>query len=420
MAATRRGFLDRMLKAGAAMALGSPLIATRARKESSMTAHGDAGKWAVHRVGKIPAGYQVAVADVDGDGKPDILALSSEKSVIKWFENGSWESHPITLGTPKNISLAPLEWNGYKGHGVALATDFYLNDSTRGGTLWWAEPAKSRESEWNLSPIATIPTSHRLRWGDLDGDGRPELIDVPLLGSGAKAPDYNVGAPITYFRVPDAIWYGGGNSSGSKVVWERHLIDDSSTVVHGVRVLDWDADGREEILVASFEGVQGQKLKWEREHLCAGDQTSGEKRGSSEIDVGVLAGRRFLATIEPWHGDKVVVYFESKRGELWTRHVIDASFNDGHALACADFDGDGNSELSRTRNDLVPLPRTGRVRQEMGTPGFGHGYGGSGSRIGGHQWRWPLGHCCHRGLHRKCDMVRKPGITASNTGPYGV
>jgi len=40
-----------------------------------------------------------------------------------------------------------------------------------------------------------------------------------------------------------------------------------------------------------------------------------------------------------------VVYFEAKPGELWTRQVIDPGFHDGHALACADLDGDGNDEI---------------------------------------------------------------------------
>ena len=117
-------------------------------------------------------------------------------------------------------------------------------------------------------------------------------------------------------------------------------------------MLDWDGDGRDEILTASFEGVHlfhsagyGAELTWTRTHLGEGDQQSSPKRGASEIGVGKVAGKRFLATIEPWHGDQVVVYSEAGPGELWTRHVIDPSFHEGHALACADLDGDGNDEI---------------------------------------------------------------------------
>jgi hypothetical protein len=79
--------------------------------------------------------------------------------------------------------------------------------------------------------------------------------------------------------------------------------------------------------------------------LAAGDQKSTPRRGASEVGVGTVGGKRFLATIEPWHGDQVVVYSEAEPGELWTRHVIDPDFHEGHALACADLNGDGNDEI---------------------------------------------------------------------------
>jgi hypothetical protein len=134
--------------------------------------------------------------------------------------------------------------------------------------------------------------------------------------------------------------------------WIPHLIDDSLTVVHGVQIIDWDNDGRDEILTASFEGVHlfhstgtGRDLRWTKTRLAAGDQVSSPRRGSSEVGVGRLEGRPFLATIEPWHGEHVVVYTRGRPGELWNRHPIDDSFRDGHALVCADFDGDGNDEI---------------------------------------------------------------------------
>jgi hypothetical protein len=61
------------------------------------------------------------------------------------------------------------------------------------------------------------------------------------------------------------------------------------------------------------------------------------------LAVGQLSGRRFLCSIEPWHGNKVVVYVESKEG--WARQVIDDSLQDGHALVTADLDHDGRDEI---------------------------------------------------------------------------
>ena len=49
-------------------------------------------KWQTHEVAKIPEGYQVAVADVNGDGRLDILGLSSAKNIVEWYENPTWKA----------------------------------------------------------------------------------------------------------------------------------------------------------------------------------------------------------------------------------------------------------------------------------------------------------------------------------------
>lgn len=348
---SRRGFLGKVLGLGLCPAAAGGAVAGNQKKIPPKGPK--MVRWQGHPVAKIPNGYQVAVADVDGDGKLDILGLSSVESIVEWYQNPDWHAQAITTETAGNISLAPLFRPGYPARGVALASAFSLDDSEHGGYLWWAEPPGSPDSEWPLRLLGQIPTSHRLRWANLDGSGRLMLVDVPLLGAGAKAPDYAVGAPITCFEMPE-IQLRGHLSAGHPEAsnWTPHLIDDSLNVVHGVHIMDWDGDGRDEILTASFQGVhlfhpegQGSDLRWTKTQLASGDQTSRPRRGSSEIDVGKVGRRRFLATIEPWHGEQVVVYWQDKPGALWSRHVIDDTFHDGHALVCADLNGDGNDEI---------------------------------------------------------------------------
>jgi hypothetical protein len=299
---------------------------------------------------------------VNADGRPDILALSSAESIVEWYENPSWKSRAITTRTKNNISLAPLFREGYPERGLALASDFALEESDQGGSIWWCQPGVP-ESEWSLRLIGQIPTSHRLRWADLTGDGRLALVDAPIVGLGARPPDYKVGARLTWFEMPEILLRGHAVGAKEPAEWTAHLIDDTLTVVHGIQVLDWDADGRDEILTASFEGVhlfhasgQGTDLRWKKTQLAAGYEPAtgaakgdvGLHRGSSEIGVGKVGGHRFIATIEPWHGDKLAVYFEDEdapTGKLWKRHVIDSTYRDGHALACGDLDGDGSDEI---------------------------------------------------------------------------
>jgi len=95
-----------------------------------------------------------------------------------------------------------------------------------------------------------------------------------------------------------------------------------------------------ELWVASSEGVyalsRASDGKWSKRLVAEG------KPG--EIKLGRNGGKRYLATVEPWHGNSVVLY-EETASSPWKRSVIETSLNQAHALGWADFDGDGNDEL---------------------------------------------------------------------------
>jgi hypothetical protein len=73
-----------------------------------------------------------------------------------------------------------------------------------------------------------------------------------------------------------------------------------------------------------------------------------------EITMGRVGGRRMLATVQPWHGQSIVVYAE--QAGLWARTVIESEIGGGHALGWADFDGDGSDELAAGWRDAKPRP----------------------------------------------------------------
>ncbi|TAM78676.1 MAG: VCBS repeat-containing protein [Acidobacteria bacterium] len=340
---SRRTFFKTATLVGSAFASFSIGRAAKTGKSRS--------RWRAHAVARLPGGYQVAAAEVDNSSRPDIFALSSEQNIVDWYQNPSWHARSVTTAAARNISLAPLFRPGYPTRGMALASGFNLDHAEEGGDIWWARPGASLDAEWSLTLIGRIPGSHRLHWADLDGDRRQELVVVPIVGAGSRPPDYSVPAQITWFEMPEALLTGhAAPASQQSSQWIPHLVDDSLTIVHGVHVIDWNGDGRDEVLTASTQGVslfestgQGVDLKWKRTLLTPGDQDE-RYHGASEIGVGKVHGQRFLATIEPWHGDKVVVY-PGGNDEFSKRVVIDSSFNNGHALVCADLDGDGNDEI---------------------------------------------------------------------------
>ncbi len=187
-----------------------------------------------------------------------------------------------------------------------------------------ASPGASRKS------IACLPRTG-LRLAKIDG-GAPVVVNAALTGPEAEPPDYRGHTPLVYYRPGE---------------WKRHEISsENQGVVHCIYILDWDGDGRDDILTASFEGIhlfQLGKDGWSRTQLAAGDPAPWPKSGSSDIAVGRLGKERFIAAIEPWHGNQVSIY--RRKGGAWRREVIDTSLVDGHTIATADLNRDGRDEV---------------------------------------------------------------------------
>ena len=298
-----------------------------------------------HLVARLPRGYKVAALDIDRDGRLDIVGLATNPSRLAWYRNPDWDSHVLTSRAKAYIDLAPCDIDGDGRIDLAVAHEFGMSRTDSGGLVSWLKCPQDPTREWPMYAVGSEPTSHRIKWADTDGDGRKELIDAPIMGRHSKGPLWDVGVRFGVFLPP---------GSPASEPWNATVIDDRLTVLHGIAVVDWNRDGRDDLLTASFEGVnlyqssgQGGTIAWEKRRLGRGEQGDPSRRGSSEIAPGRLGrAARFLAAIEPWHGDKVVVYRPGPEPtELWQRTVIDTTFNEGHALTCADLDGDGDDEI---------------------------------------------------------------------------
>jgi hypothetical protein len=294
----------------------------------------------------FPGAYQVEVADVDGDKKLDIIAVGG--STCAWYQNPTWKKRVVTgpKQTPGIISSATIDILGDGRADFAIAYEFSMNEPAKGKLLLATQDArKSLDDPWNTTPIADIGSIHRLRWGDVNGDKKPDLVVAPIFGASAKPPRYDQqGATLSvYFP----------KQEGNSLTMMRQLPHATFPVLHAIDVTDRDGDGLSEIYTASnlgvIELVTSPLGGWSiRPPLTPGHQGESPNRGASEVHIGRLKDdRRFLTTLEPWHGTEVAVYVDVKGKAPLSgdRVVIDSTLAEGHALWVADVDGDGDDEI---------------------------------------------------------------------------
>jgi FG-GAP-like repeat len=291
----------------------------------------------------LGVGYAVLLVDVNGDGRKDIVVVDTTRVI--WFENPSWKKRTIIQGgtKPDNVCIAAHDIDGDGQVDFAVGAEWKPFNPT--GTLQWLKRGKTLDEPWSIHPIDTEPSIHRIRFMDLDGSGKPLLVSAPLMGRGATAKNnWMDGAPVrvTAYRIP---------KDPTRDRWEPTVLDESMHVCHNFCAAPaLTSRAGTDLLVASYEGVNLLSLdgKWSRRLIGTGNQdTPNGKRGASEIKQGRLKnGRPVIATIEPWHGDQVVVYTPPlEGGKLWQRHVIDDQLRWGHAVWFADLDNDGVDEL---------------------------------------------------------------------------
>jgi hypothetical protein len=293
---------------------------------------------------ELGVGYAVALDDVNGDGKPDIVVVDTDR--VLWYENPSWQRRVLTEGTTvrDNVCLAAHDIDGDGKLDFAIGAGWKGLNSEAQGTVQWLTRGAMLEEPWTVRHVAEEPSVHRMRWADLAGDGKPELVVLPLLGAGTTGPSFDQ-RPVRLlaFSIPE-------NATTDR--WPVQVLNEELHVAHNFWPNDFNGDGKLDLLTVSFEGVslleRNDDGTWRRTLIGAGYQAEGAtSRGASEIKPGLLAGGdKYIATIEPWHGFQVVVYTRPAEGEtLWQRHVLDEQLKWGHAVWCANLDADADEEL---------------------------------------------------------------------------
>jgi hypothetical protein len=199
--------------------------------------------WVKQDIGP-PVHAGLSLGDLDGDGHLDVVRTDV------WFRNvrgdgTEWEQLPIGPNTPPPPDFQPaFAFNATKSFVCDMNRDgrndiVFTDAEIPGGKVWWMENADGRGRSWirhevpNGDDEARRGAYHSLHVGDLDGDGDFDILSCEMEAVGGERPPR---------------WYIWENLDGKGGAWQEHVILDANLGGHEAVVGDFTGNGLPDII----------------------------------------------------------------------------------------------------------------------------------------------------------------------------
>ena len=275
----------------------------------------------------VAIGYGIAIGDVDGDGKIDIL-LADKKQFV-WYRNGDWKKFVMAENITQhdNVCIAARDINGDGKVEVAVGAQWNPSETSNpetSGSVHYLQRPDNPTQLWSPVNLLHEPTVHRMKWVR-SSTGEFYLVVLPLHGRGNRGGE-GAGVRVLAYKFPHI-------PTGQ---WDTLVLDQQLHLTHNFDVVETSAAHQRGLYFASREGVYFRDLNFQSKSKS---KSIIQAQPSGEIKTGKAVP--FIATIEPMHGHQLVVY-ENSSGRI----LLDSNLREGHALAVADFLGTGKEQIA--------------------------------------------------------------------------